>query len=230
MVDTAFSRRQKDVSTLSVIGNDTSGWPRTSGARSPISGSIRVIMSSPGTRRSYRWSVNASVNSPTRIAAAKAGIADPAFQRVMAEIENLTSSYFATFDKIADCGHAQDAVFRDRAGTGVGTGCDPPHRNQGRDGCRRLHAGGVRRQRGEGALAAGTMMFADHLLTSGDSAAKASVDANIGEMREPPWPVGRRPEESATPQIPDRPHRGRQVVRRRFSGSAGFKPGSRPPA
>jgi methyl-accepting chemotaxis protein len=216
---------QKDVSTLSVIGNDVRLATNVRGAIANFrvysrhyvfTGDQKVI---PLVRERQR-------ELSARIAAGKAEMADPAFQRVMAEIDNLTSSYFATFDKIADFRTREDAVFRQKL--------EPVWE---RVAARLTEIKDVTAADGstQAAFAASeakehwllVRTFADHLLTTGDSAAKASVDANIGEMREH---LGQLDSALKNPQLADRPHRGGQVVRRRFSGSGGFKPGSRPSA
>jgi methyl-accepting chemotaxis protein len=173
---------QKDVSTLSVIGNDVRLATNVRGAIANFrvysrhyvfTGDPKVI---PLVRERQR-------ELSARIAAGKAEMADPAFQRVMAEIDNLTSSYFATFDKIADFRTREDAVFRQKL--------EPVWE---RVAARLTEIKDVTAADGstQAAFAASeakehwllVRMFADHLLTTGDGAAKASVDANIGEMRE----------------------------------------------
>ena len=117
-----------------------------------------------------------------RIAEAKTGIADPARQRMVMEIEGFIATYFSNLDKIIDLRTRQDNLLRDRM--------EPQaerifgHFTEIKD---RSAADGV----AEASFAAGeaeehwllARLIVSRFITSGDSAARAQVDANLVEMR-----------------------------------------------
>jgi methyl-accepting chemotaxis protein len=173
---------QTDVSTLSVIGNDVRLATNVRGAIAnfrvysrhyDFTGDLKVM---PLVRERQR-------ELASKVAAAKAGMADPASQRVITEIENLTVSYFATFDKIADLRTREEAIFREKlesAWERVSTRLTEI--KDATVASNSTQASFTSSEATEHWLL--VKLFADRLLSAGDAAAKANVDANISEMRE----------------------------------------------
>ena len=156
----------------------TAGWPRRSRARSSISGSTRGIMSSPETRRSSRCSANASGNSPTGSPRRRPGSPIPPASAGDGDRK-------PHLHLLRQPG--QDHRSADAAGRRAPRGWSP-RRNGSSDRFTEIKdasaADGVPRRRSRPARPRSTgcwsRLFVDRFLTSGDSAAKALVDANIG--------------------------------------------------
>ncbi|HYI72339.1 MAG TPA: hypothetical protein VEX87_21450, partial [Skermanella sp.] len=117
-----------------------------------------------------------------RIAAAKTGIADPARQRMVTEIEGFVATYFTNLDKIVDLRTRQDNLLRDRMEPQAARIFS--HFTEIKD---QSAADGV----APASFAAGeaeehwllARLIVSRFITSGDGAARAQVDANVAELR-----------------------------------------------